>query len=102
MDSIKGLLDGMLKRHQITAQVTTARVIEVANESLARILPPGRSADAVAVSVRDGELSVRCQNASATSRVQSRSDAILDEIKRALPAARVDRVRTKIDTAHLE
>lgn len=96
MDSIKGLLDGMLRRHQITAQVTTARIIEVANDALAQLLPAGRHADAAAVSVREGILLVHCRNAPASEFVSERAEAILDAVKGKLPSARVDRVRTRV------
>lgn len=96
MDLIKGLLDGMLKRHQITAQVTTARIIEVANESLVHLLPTGRAADAVAVSVREGIVIVVCRSASAAEFVAGKSTEILDAVKAKLPSARVDRIRTRI------
>jgi hypothetical protein len=96
MDSIKGLLDGMLRRHHITAQVTTARVIETANETLARMLPAGRADDAVAVFVRDGAILVQCRNASAAQCVASRSNELLDAIKSKLPSARLEQVRTRI------
>lgn len=96
MDSIKGLLDGMLRRHQITAQVTTARVIEVANDALAQLLPAGRGADATAVSVREGIVLVHCRSAAAAEFVAGQSAAILDAIKAKLPTARVDRIRTRI------
>lgn len=86
----------MLKRHQITAQVTTARMIEVANETLARLLPEGRSTDANAVSVREGTMVVLCRNAAAAEFVSTRSNEILDAIKASLPSARVDRIRTRI------
>lgn len=96
MDSIKGLLDGMLRRHQITAQVTTARIIEVSNEALAQLLPPGRSADATAVSVREGTVLVHCRNAAAAEFVGGHAENILDAVKGKLPSARVDRIRTRI------
>ncbi len=96
MDAIKGLLDGMLKRHQITAQVTTARIIEVANESLAQLLPAGRSADAAAVSVYEGIVLVHCRNAAASEFVSGKSTEILDAVKAKLPSARVDRIRTRV------
>lgn len=96
MDSIKGLLDGMLRRHQITAQVTTARIIETTNDALASILPAGRHADAVAVSVRDGAILVHCRNASAAQFVADRAQDLLDAVKSRLPTARADRIRTRI------
>lgn len=96
MDSLKNLLNGMLHRHQITAQVTTARVIEVANDRLAEILPPGRYADAGAVLLREGTLVIHCRNAAAAGFLATKETDILDAIKRTLPTARVDRIRTKI------
>ncbi|OGL95155.1 hypothetical protein A2348_02425 [Candidatus Uhrbacteria bacterium RIFOXYB12_FULL_58_10] len=98
MESIKSLLDGMLQRHQITAQVTTARIIEATNESLVRILPHGRASDAVAISVRDGVILVHCRNSSAAELVSSRANAVLDTIKSTLPTAIVERIRTRIGT----
>lgn len=96
MQDIKSLLDGVLHRHQITAQVTTARIIEVANESLASMLPQGRALDAQAVSVRDGAVLVQCKNASAAEFTDARAGAVIDAVKARLPSARIDRIRTRI------
>jgi hypothetical protein len=86
----------MLKRHQITAPVTTARVIEVANETIAWLLPEGRSADAAAVSLRDGAILVHCRSASAAQLIVSRERAVLDMVKKKLPTAKVDRIKTRV------
>lgn len=96
MESLKGLLTNMLARHQITKQVTTARIIEEANVAIAALLPAGRGGDATAVSVREGTVAVSCRNAGAAGFLRERELAILDAIKRALPDAQVYRVRTKI------
>jgi len=96
MESLKGLLTNMLARHQITKQVTTARIIEEANAAIGALLPAGRGGDATAVSVREGTVAVTCRNAGASSFLHDREEAILVSIKRALPSAQVDRIRTKI------
>lgn len=96
MLNIKSLLGDALRRHHIAPQITTARIIEETNAVLARILPPGRAADATAVFVRDGSVMVRCANAAAASFVSSRQPEILDEVKRRLPSAAVDRIQTRL------
>lgn len=96
MLDIKSLLGDALRRHQIAPQITTARVIEETNVALARMLPPGRSSDAVAAFVRDGAVMVRCANAAAAAFVSSRHQEILDEVKRRLPNAPVDRISTRL------
>ena len=96
MESLKGLLSNMLARHQITKQVTTARIIEEANAAIAALLPAGRGGDATAVSVREGTVAVSCRNAGAAAFLHAREEPILVSIKKALPGAQVDRVRTKI------
>ena len=96
MESLKGLLTNMLARHQITKQVTTARIIEEANAAIAALLPAGRGGDATAVSVREGTVTVVCRNAGASSFLHDREEPILVSIKKALPGAQVDRVRTRV------
>lgn len=96
MQDIRSLLGGMLSRHQITAQVTTARIIEVTNTRLTEILPLGRSGDAEAISVRDGVIFVRCLNASASAFVSEHAETILDTVKAKLPSAPVHGIRTRI------
>jgi len=96
MESLKGLLSNMLARHQITKQVTTARIIEEANAAIAALLPAGRGGDATAVSVREGTVAVTCRNAGAAAFLHDREEAILVSIKRVLPGAQVDRVRTRV------
>ena len=96
MQSLKDLIPGMMRRHQITEQVTTARILDVVNEAIQPMLPPGRAQDARAAFVRDGVVLVACLNASAASFIGSREAALIDEVKRRLPTARVDRIRTRI------
>ncbi|NBS42103.1 DUF721 domain-containing protein, partial [bacterium] len=71
-------------------------VIEETNAVLARMLPPGRASDATATFVRDGSVMVRCANAASAAFVSSRQREILDEIKRRLPSAAVDRITTRL------
>ena len=86
----------MLARHQITKQVTTARIIEEASAAIAALLPAGREGDATVTSVREGTVAVTCRNAGAAAFLHDRERTILDAVKKTLPGAKADRIRTRI------
>ncbi len=96
MQDIKSLLAGSLQRHQITVQVTTARVIEVVNGQIFVVLPSGHGHEATAISVRDGVVNVVCKNAGAANLLTQEETRILNAVKKILPTTRIDRIRTRI------
>lgn len=96
MQDIKSLLVGSLQRHQITTQVTTARIIEVVNNEILAVFPSGHAHEAIAISVRDGMVNVLCKNAGAAHLLSQEEQRVIDSVKKVLPSVRLDRIRTRI------
>lgn len=92
--SIKDLLGDSLRRNHISAQVTSARIIEESDKALAFVLPKGREGDAKTQSVKEYAITIACLNAPAAHRIASYEREILDRVVRALPTADVRQVKT--------
>lgn len=96
MFNLKDLLPDSMRRAHITEQVTTARIIEATNRFLHSILPPGRHEDAVAISIREGIVSIVCQNAAACHLVTRQEQDLLVTVLRELPRADVRGIRARV------
>ncbi len=96
MHDLKSLLGNALQRNQISREVTTARILDVAGEIIAALLPPGRSGDAVATGYRDGTVYVNCRHGAVVELLWENESDIIDTIKRTLPSANIQRIKTKV------
>jgi hypothetical protein len=96
MFNLKDLLPDSMRRAHITGQVTTARIIEAANRYLKSILPPGRHADAEAISIREGILAITCLNAAASHLVSRHESDLRTSVLRELPTADLRGIRTRV------
>jgi hypothetical protein len=93
--TLKDLLPNALQRGQISRQVGAARVVQIAADALADILPVARRRDARAVSYKDGTLFVECVHASAADFIRQHADALVHQIATATQT-RVDRLQTRL------
>lgn len=91
------LLGRAMKRAGIEREVTLAQLLEAANDAVAKVLPPGRSADARAVSLRDGLLLVACRHTAAVQAVSRAANEVLAALKRAAPRADIRRLVTRLE-----
>lgn len=94
--SIKDLLGGSMKRAGIEREVSTAQLIQAAEEAVVKLLPTNRQTDARVVSWRDGVLTVSCANSAALHVVTRGQNSILDAAKRRAPKADVRRVVARV------
>lgn len=85
-----------MKRAGIEREVSTAQLIQAAQEAVFAILPANRQTDAQVISVRDGVLQVACLNSAALQVITRGSNAILDAAKRRAPKADLRRVSASI------
>ncbi len=96
MHDLKSLLGNALQRNQISREVTVARILEVAQEAMIGLLPVGRAADATATGYRDGVVYVNCRHGAVAERLWEQEQTIIDAIKRTIPAANIQRIKTKV------
>lgn len=102
VEPLKNLLGDFLHRAQITRQVTTAQMVEMANEAIVGLLPASRAGDARACSIRDGILTVDCVNASAMQLIRQSQQVILNYIKRRVPQASIREIRPRLASQRSE
>ena len=96
MHDLKTLLGSALQRNQISREVTTARILDVAGETIAAMLPAGRATDATATGYRDGTVYVNCRHGAVAELIWTNESTIIDTIKRTLPSANIQRIKTKV------
>ena len=96
MFNLKDLLPDSMRRAHITEQVTTARIIDATNRFIHTLLPPGRQADAEAISIREGIVSVVCQNAAACHLVSRHESDLIGTVLRELPKADLRGLRVRV------
>jgi len=99
LHDLKSLLGDAMSRNRISREVGIAQTLVAANETVAKLLPPGRTGDARAVSLREGVLTVGCLNAPASNFIAGKSAEILKAIVRRVPNANVLKIRTTIVTS---
>ncbi len=92
----KSLLGDALSRHQMSRQVTTAQLLEMAQTTLGEILPPGRLTDARAVSFAHGTLTFIAANSPAGKFLSDRTNTIRERIVARLPTADLREIKIRI------
>lgn len=95
-NSLKDLLPEALHRGGISKQVQTTLTIDAANRFLSDLLPPGREADAKALSIRDGMILVGCLNGPVSDFVSVHAKELLDAIIKEQPNTPAIRVQTRL------
>lgn len=94
--TMKDLLVHAIKRQGIEKDLATLHAIQAANEYLSTRLPGVRRADAEAISVRGGILTIACLHAAVSQMFTREAAHIVHAVYLAAPEARVTRVKTKI------
>ncbi len=94
---IKDLLNKAVRRAGIEKEVHIAQILEAADRAIAKLLPQGHAADAKALALREGVLTVTCRHSSATQIVYKGSSTILDAVKRLSPKVDIQRICTRIE-----
>ncbi len=92
----KSLLGDALSRHQMSRQVTTAQLLEIAGIILVEMLPPTRASDARAVSFAHGILNITAGNSPAGKFLSDRKEDIRSRIVARVPNAHIQDVHIKI------
>lgn len=91
-----GLIDSVLKRHNIGKQVTAAMIVTSAQEWLQQELPEHVKADTKAHAYSGNSLRVACRHAGAMSYVDERADALCAVLVRLYPSSTIDAVHSRV------
>ncbi len=91
--SIRRILPGAIRSAGITRQVTAARVIEVARQSVVRLWGEERAAYVEPLAFQEGELKIAGLAPAALQELEVDRVRIQNEINRALDAKAVHRLR---------
>ena len=91
-----GLIDSVLKRHNIGKQVTAAMIVTSAQDWLQQELPEHVKADTKAHAYSDNSLRVACRHAGAMSYIDERADDLKLVLVRLYPSSTIDAVHSRV------
>jgi hypothetical protein len=96
MFSLKHLLPFALDRAHATRQVTASLVLLKTDDFLRTRLPPQAQEEARALAFTGDTLVIGCRSSSVGSFLDHEQEALLDELKRALPQVQVKRISLRM------
>lgn len=97
LTQISKMLEGTLRRHGITKQVTAAIIVDRAKDILAEMLEGSPLADDVRVSsYAGGILILGCENAPATFDINGMIPTILARIQSEIPEADITKIIARV------
>lgn len=97
LTSITNMLQGALKRHGVSAQVTAAIIVDRANEVLDDLLgnSPMRN-DVQVISVQNGTIVIGCKNAAASYDIDGMQKEIMARVNHEVPEADIRAITARV------
>lgn len=100
LTAISGLLNGALRRHGVTRQVTAAIIVDRAQTILsAMVQGTPLESDVRIVSYMPGTLVIGCTNAAASYDIEGLLPQMLARVKEELPEAEIEKIVPRV---HIE
>lgn len=91
------LLGDAMNRSRLARTVQAVQVVREADQTIARLLPAGRTSDAKAISYQNGVLTFSCKNSGVMAFIHQHERTVTDLIRQAIPGATVDKIRTRLE-----
>lgn len=91
---LKDLLRNSINRANIVKEVDSVHVIDIANSFLHANLPKNKSADAKAVSLRNGIITIACRHSAAAQFINSKKLSMLKYIRERSTETKIKKITT--------
>lgn len=94
MDS---LVSGILSRHGIKRQVTSAMIVSSAQRIIISLVPEVAVNDVKVISFTENDLRVACRHSAASHTVSKYGEKLINQLKEKFPDIQLERVTHRID-----